>query len=81
MGTVTDPASIGVVVTPSDTVNISADNFRCRGLYVGTGGDLAVLMDNGSVTLANVPTGSVLPVRTKRVLLTGTTATDIVAFF
>jgi hypothetical protein len=81
MGTITDPASVGVAVTPSDTVNISADSMRCRGIYVGTGGSLSILMDNGSVTFANVPTGSLLPIRTRRVNSTGTTATDLVALF
>lgn len=51
-----------------------------RGLYVGTSGDVAVTMyGGGNVTFANVPAGTILPVRVTVVLNSGTTASDIVA--
>ena len=44
-----------------------------RALYVGSGGDLAVrMLDGSSVTLLNVPSGTLLPLRVGRVLPTST---------
>jgi hypothetical protein len=77
--TMTIPAMSGVAVTKHDTTEISVT----RGLYVGTGGDVAVKMRNDStaVTFKNVADGSLLPLRVKLVLSTGTTASDIVALY
>lgn len=73
------PAKTFVAVTPSNTANLAS---VCRALFVGTGGDLAAIGDDGSaVTFKNVPSGAVLPVRTIRVNSTNTTATDIVALY
>lgn len=64
-------------VTKSDTVDLA---FRCRALYIGVTGDVAILAkDNAtSVVFKAVPVG-VLRVRTTRVMSTGTTATNMVA--
>ncbi len=71
------PASSGFAVTPSDTGNLAETS---RALYVGQGGDLMVRMLSGeSVNFANVPSGSLLPLRVTAVLTTGTTAGAIVA--
>lgn len=56
-----------------------------KALYVGTGGNIAVvavddLNENGEVVFVNVPSGGQLSVRAIQVLATGTTATDIVGF-
>jgi hypothetical protein len=73
------PAEYAATVTPSDTVNFARD---CRGLYVGVGGNISLLLINGTTTVfANVPTGSILPVRARRVNSTGTTANSIVALY
>ena len=60
-------------------------------LYIGTGGDVKVIMNgkfgpNGelptaadAITFKNVPDGSFLPVIVDFVLLTDTTATDIIS--
>jgi hypothetical protein len=49
-------------------------------LYVGTGGTLNLVSENGdSFSLANVPNGSWVWVRTSKVLATST-ASDIVGF-
>ena len=68
-------------ISPSDSTAIQA----CF-VYVGTGGDVAVLgvqegLGGGdtSVTLKNVPSGSLLPVKVVKVYQTGTTASDLVA--
>lgn len=55
--------------------------FFCRGLYVGTGGDVTAVLEQGStaVLFKAVPTGAILPICATRVKATGTTATDLVA--
>jgi hypothetical protein len=65
-----------LAVTPSDS---SAVDFY--GLYVGTGGDLAVKGQGGqAVTFKNVPAGAVIPLRVLCVMSTNTTASNIVGF-
>jgi hypothetical protein len=74
-------------VTPSDTVPIAypaGNRLGCSGLYVGTGGNLTVVMtgadDNADThLLENVPDGTFLPIKVKFVMATGTTATGILA--
>lgn len=75
----TDPALELAVVTPHDTNDI----FPARGLYVGVGGNVAVIAggDTAAVTLVGVNAGTILPIRVRRVLATGTTATSIVALY
>ena len=73
------PAVYAGAVTTSDSVNLSS---IARGLYVGTGGNLAAVMpDDAVVTFNNVATGTILPVRVKRVNATNTTASNIVALY
>lgn len=65
-------------VTKSDTTVLQ----RTRGIYVGTGGDLAVKSIRGTTCIfANVPDGTLLPIRVLQVLSTGTDASDIVALY
>jgi hypothetical protein len=66
------PATRLVAVTPHDSNPLPETP---KALYVGIGGDLAVVGAGGgaAVTLANVPDGSVLPVRARIVAATGTT--------
>lgn len=71
-----DPSTGNFVVAPSDTVNFTT---AARSLYVGGAGDVVVVApDDSAVKFVGVPAGTVLPVRAKRVNLTGTTATNIV---
>ena len=75
---------------PTDTIS-EASNKKSACLYIGTGGDVKVIMNskfgpNGELPTAadaiifkNIPDGSFLPVIVDYVLLTGTTATDIIA--
>jgi hypothetical protein len=74
------PAARCVAVTPHDGNVLSAIP---KGLYIGTGGNLSIEAAGGgaAVTLANVASGSVLPVRVRIVRATGTTAADIVALY
>ena len=67
-------------VTKSDTTNIP--DGPCDALWVGVGGDVAILPPSGAaVTFKNVPSGFLLLAQAKRVNSTYTTATDIVALY
>lgn len=72
----TYPASSAVAITPDDDTDLTTTT---RGIYVGTGGDLAVILadDTVAVTFANVASGIVYPLRVKRVM-EASTATDLV---
>lgn len=75
-----NPATRAFDVTASDTVDFSQG--LSRALYVGTGGDVAVVMVSGNaVVFRNVQAGSVLPVQAKRVNATGTTASNILGLY
>jgi hypothetical protein len=64
-------------VTPSDSVPLANPS---RAIYVGSGGDLAVVMLDGSTgTFKNAAAGSLLPIVVSQVKLTGTTASNILA--
>lgn len=64
-------------VTPSDATIFEV----CRGLYVGTGGNLAVRMADGeTITFTNVLAG-IFPIQVDQVRSTGTTATGIIALY
>jgi hypothetical protein len=55
--------------------------LNCVALYVGAAGNVVVdTEDNANITFANVPSGTVLWLKTVRVKA-ATTATNIVAFF
>ena len=77
----TVPARNLRAVTPADDTDFS--DGPCRSLWVGTGGDVALLAraDTSSVTIANVPDGTLLPIEVKQVQSTGTPASDIVALY
>lgn len=73
------PVTNAFAVTPHNTNELT---FVTRALYVGTGGDVKVTMqDSGTVTFVAVPTGTTLPIRVKVVFATGTAATDILALY
>lgn len=55
----------------------------CDSLYIGGAGDVALIAadDSSAVTFVGLTAGQVLPVRTKAVRVSGTTATSIVALY
>ena len=73
------PAYNSAAVTPSDSADLTA---TARAIYVGTGGNLVVELQNDTpgvgTTLGNVASGSVLPIRARRIHATNTTASGIV---
>lgn len=75
-----DPAENATAITPNDSTELSPVP---RGIYVGTGGNLALLLvrDSVAVTFVNVPDGSIVPARALKVMSTNTTASDIVALY
>lgn len=73
-----------VAVTPNDSADLTLPNgfVGTTYLYVGVSGDVAVVTAAGdSVTLKSVAAGYFHPVSVRKVLATGTTATDILAAF
>jgi len=71
-----NPASQSFVITPNDATDLP---FITRGLYVGATGDVAVLLafDEVAVTFPAMVGGSLYPLRVKKVLAAGTTATGL----
>lgn len=77
---ITDPSSRYAAVTPSDTDGSGDLAEVSRAIFVGTGGNLVAIRPDGtSVTFANVPDGTLMPIRAKRIASTNTTASDIVS--
>lgn len=73
------PGEDVVEVTPSNDSDLP---ILARGLWIGIGGNVKVTAKGGgTVTFTNVPGGIILPVRARRVHLTGTTADEIVAIW
>lgn len=73
------PASKAAAVAGNDAADLTDTS---RALYVGTGGNLAVILAHNTapVTLVGVPSGVILPIRVKRIMATNTTASNIVSF-
>lgn len=75
----TSPPEHAIVVLPDDQQALAVVT---RALFIGTGGDVAVRMFGGeTVTLANVPSGTLLPLRVDYVFATGTTADNLIGFW
>lgn len=68
-------------VTPNDSVNLT--RTPTKALYIGnaTACNIAVILQNDTVavTFLNVQSGSFLPLKVKRVMLTNTNCSNIVA--
>lgn len=72
------PAANAAAVTPSDTADLPDVT---RAIYVGNGGSLTVETVGGDVvTLQNVQSGMVYPLRLRKVR-TGTTATGLIGLW
>lgn len=80
-----EPANGLFAVTPSNTVvfdNKDTNPPLPSALYIGTGGNIAVVAADGSSgVIENVLGGTILPIRVKQVLATGTTATKIIGLY
>lgn len=69
------PSGSFFVVTPHDTNLLE---FTTRALYVGNAGDVRVSPADGGADVTFFGVDGVLPIRVRRVLAAGTTATAIV---
>lgn len=75
----TQPARHAVAITPADGTDLVTVT---RGIYVGTGGDLTVVMAGGeTVTFTAVVAGVLYPLAVARVKATGTTATNMIGVY
>lgn len=75
----TSPAIDGAMIAPNDGVDLI---HVTRALYVGTGGQIAAELASGTpINLVGVTGGSLLPIRVRKILATGTTATNLVGFW
>lgn len=76
-----DPVKNMAAVTPSDVADLPSGH--CRGLYVGTAGDVKVDLYKGAtgIIIKNLVAGMVHPISVTKVYSTGTTALDILACF
>lgn len=71
----TAPARKAFAITPSDTEDVATVP---RAIYIGGEGNVAVIMGDDSTSVVFKGVSGLLPLMVKRVLSTGTTATDIV---
>lgn len=76
-----ESSSRPVLVTPHDTNKI-LDNNKTKGILLGGAGTLAVIDDHGNaVTITGLAAGVIHPIATNVIKSTGTSATNICAFF
>lgn len=66
-------------ITTSDTANFPYG--LTQGIYVGSGGDVVVVFEDGSTASFTCAAGQILPVKAKRVNATGTTAALLMALY
>lgn len=72
-------AESAFAITPDDNNDLA---YPTRGLYVGSAGDVAVVMVNGdAVTFSTLAAGIVHPLGVIRVKSTGTTAANIMGVY
>lgn len=78
-GAVDGPYQDGFAVTPSDTVDFGT---LASALFIGTGGQVVLITEKGTqLTFGNVPSGTTMRIRCRRVNQTNTAASNIVALF
>jgi hypothetical protein len=83
MSQMTRPGASTVAVTASNSADIAQlEGFYPRALWVGGAGNVAIVTPDGVVnTITGVPAGTLLPIQTRRVNSTNTTATSMVAIY
>ncbi len=78
--TLESPATKAFTITPDNNNDLA---FVTRGFYVGSGGNITVIMmdDDVPILFPYLPAGVTKPWRVKRVMSTGTTATGMVGLY
>lgn len=75
----TSPPEFGAAILPDDAAPLG---HVTRALYIGIGGSVALRLFGGDdVTLADVPAGTLIPLRATHVFATGTSAGAIVGLW
>lgn len=75
----TMPGYDGIAISPSDSVELSP---AVRALYVGGAGNIKLkTIMNTTLEFVGVQAGSILPIQTKLVFSTSTTATSIIGIW
>jgi hypothetical protein len=69
------PARKAFAITPHNTNELSSVT---RGIFVGVAGDVAAILAGDTVAVTFKGVSGMLAIRAKVILVTGTTATDIV---
>lgn len=73
------PAIHAFAITPDNENDLT---YVTRSIYVGVGGTIVLVTAGGEeVTLVNVQSGSVLPLRVSRVKASSTTATNMIGLY
>ena len=73
-----DPANGAFSITPADGTDL---DIVTRGLNVSAAGNVSVVTLADETVTVHIAAGIVFPLRVKRVLSTGTTATGIVGLY
>jgi hypothetical protein len=60
-------------ITPNDSVDVKSCGIKCK----GTAGNVVVVTANGNTRTIPMVVGELEPVKVKRILATGTTATGL----
>jgi len=81
--TVSSPATRATAIVPSDANDLIDIP---KGIFVGAGGDITMVGLNApasatGITWKNVPAGSLIPFRARRIMATGTTAANMLALY
>ena len=82
MSAITEQPTRALIVAPSNIQDLPIPTGVGAVLFVGTVGQINCITEGGdNVLFQNVPSGTILPVKIKRVLNTGTTAQGLIALF
>lgn len=73
------PAESHEVIVPSNTNGFASG--ECRGIYIGVGGDISVVVNGVTAVYKNTIAGTILPVKASRVNVTNTVATNLIALY
>jgi hypothetical protein len=82
MSAITEQPTRALAVAPSNLQDLPIPSGVGAILFVGTSGQINCITEGGdNVLFQNVPSGTILPVKIKRVISTGTNAQGIIALF
>jgi hypothetical protein len=81
MSAITEQPTRALIVSPNNNLDLDVPSGVGAILWIGNGGNVSCITEGGdNVTFTNVPSGTILPVKVKRVF-TATTATSLLYLF